>query len=128
MVAKLKNTYFGCIEMHLSEFKDSIIFTPHTCKSFTANPAIILFLFYMKTLSFLISWLVRIFVRTGNRKKITEFKGRRYNDHTVFCWCRLDTYWKMTDKNYAQSIDLPTEKIFRNLRHAKRFAVDIGKF
>ncbi|XP_071085825.1 4'-phosphopantetheine phosphatase-like isoform X2 [Haliotis cracherodii] len=32
----------------------------------------------------------------------------------------------MTAKSYARSIELPTESIFRNLKHARRFAIDIG--
>lgn len=31
-----------------------------------------------------------------------------------------------TDKSYAHSIDLPTEDVFRNLKNACHFAVDIG--
>jgi hypothetical protein len=30
------------------------------------------------------------------------------------------------DKKYAHSIDLPTEDVFRNLKNACHFAVDIG--
>lgn len=30
------------------------------------------------------------------------------------------------DKKYANSIDLPTEDVFRNLKNACHFAVDIG--
>ena len=29
--------------------------------------------------------------------------------------------------SYARSIELPAEETFRNLRNAKRFAIDIGK-
>ena len=32
----------------------------------------------------------------------------------------------MAHKSYAKSIDLPPEQIFRNLKNAKRFALDIG--
>ncbi len=32
----------------------------------------------------------------------------------------------MTDSSYARSIELPTDQIFRNLKNAKRFAIDIG--
>ncbi|XP_067669593.1 4'-phosphopantetheine phosphatase-like [Haliotis asinina] len=32
----------------------------------------------------------------------------------------------MTANSYARSIELPTERIFRNLKHARRFAIDIG--
>ncbi|ESO96157.1 hypothetical protein LOTGIDRAFT_116077 [Lottia gigantea] len=32
----------------------------------------------------------------------------------------------MTDKSYARSIELPTESLFRNLKNAKQFAIDIG--
>lgn len=34
----------------------------------------------------------------------------------------------MAHRNYAKSIDLPKEQMFRNLKNAKRFAIDIGKF
>ena len=32
----------------------------------------------------------------------------------------------MAEKNYARSICLPTESDFRNLKTARRFAIDIG--
>ncbi|KAK6178482.1 hypothetical protein SNE40_013268 [Patella caerulea] len=32
----------------------------------------------------------------------------------------------MTAKSYARSIELPTETLFRNLKNAKQFAIDIG--
>jgi len=32
----------------------------------------------------------------------------------------------MTDSRYAKSIELPTDQIFKNLKNAKRFAIDIG--
>lgn len=31
-----------------------------------------------------------------------------------------------SDLSYAQSIELPTEQIFKNVNNAKRFALDIG--
>ena len=34
---------------------------------------------------------------------------------------------KMTDSSYAKSIELPTDQIFKHLKDAKRFAIDIGK-
>ncbi len=34
----------------------------------------------------------------------------------------------MTDSSYAKSIELPTDQIFRNLKNAKRFAIDIGLY
>lgn len=33
----------------------------------------------------------------------------------------------MTDSSYAQSIELPTDQIFRNFTCAKWFALDIGE-
>jgi len=33
----------------------------------------------------------------------------------------------MTDSNYAQSIELPADQIFRNFTSAKWFALDIGE-
>ena len=33
----------------------------------------------------------------------------------------------MTDSSYAKSIELPTDQIFKHLKDAKRFAIDIGK-
>ncbi len=33
----------------------------------------------------------------------------------------------MTMTNYARSIVLPCDEVFRNLKNAKRFAIDIGK-
>ena len=34
----------------------------------------------------------------------------------------------MTDTSYAKSIELPTDQIFKDLRNAKRFAIDIGEY
>ena len=31
------------------------------------------------------------------------------------------------DDSYARSIELPAEEMFKNLRNAKRFAIDIGR-
>lgn len=33
----------------------------------------------------------------------------------------------MAESNYAGSIKLPTDQMFKNLKNAKRFAIDIGK-
>ena len=33
----------------------------------------------------------------------------------------------MTDTSYAKSIELPTDQIFKDLKNAKRFAIDIGQ-
>jgi hypothetical protein len=32
------------------------------------------------------------------------------------------------DKTYSKSIELPETEVFRNLKNAKRFAMDIGMF
>lgn len=32
----------------------------------------------------------------------------------------------MADRAYAESIELPTDQIFRHLKNAKRFTLDIG--
>ena len=34
----------------------------------------------------------------------------------------------MTHSSYANSIELPTDEDFKNLRHAKQFAIDIGMY
>ena len=34
----------------------------------------------------------------------------------------------MTEKSYATSIKLPSENVFRNLKSARRFAIDIGLY
>jgi len=34
----------------------------------------------------------------------------------------------MTDRAYAESIELPTDQIFKHLKNAKRFTLDIGKY
>ena len=34
----------------------------------------------------------------------------------------------MTETQYAISIELPTDQVFRDLKHAKRCALDIGNY